>query len=65
MELSREAGVSASHFTRVFRLSFLDPKITKIILHGRQPAGLTAKSLLGHGNLEKNWSRQRGQLGLA
>ena len=64
VELSREAGVSPSYFTRVFRLSFLAPEITKAILHGRQPAGLTAKSLLGESQLERDWSRQRAQLGL-
>jgi AraC-like DNA-binding protein len=65
VELSREAGVSPSYFTRVFRLSFLGPDITKTILQGRQPAGLTAKSLLGQSQLERAWSRQRVQLGLA
>ena len=65
VELSREADVSPSYFTRVFRLSFLAPDITKAILHGRQPAGLTAKSLLGQSELERDWSRQRVQLGLA
>ena len=65
VELSREAGVSPSYFTRVFRLSFLDPEITKTILHGRQPATLTAKSLLGYNQLERDWSRQRVQLVLA
>ena len=64
-EMSREAGVSASYFTRVFRLSFLGPDITKTILNGRQPAELTAKSLLGQRQLERDWSRQRVQLGLA
>jgi len=53
-ELSREAGVSPSYFTRVLRLSFLSPDITKTILHGRQPATLSAKSLLGHNQLERD-----------
>ncbi len=65
VELSGEAGVSPSYFTRVFRLSFLAPDITKIILHGRQPAGLTAKALLGYSQIEREWSKQRVQLGLA
>jgi site-specific DNA recombinase len=65
MELSHEAGVSASYFTRVFRLSFLAPEIAKAILHGRHPAALTAKSLLGQSQLERDWSRQRVQLGFA
>lgn len=57
--------MSASYFTRVFRLSFLAPEIAKAILHDRQPAALTAKSLLGYNQLERDWSRQRVQLGLA
>ena len=65
VELSHEAGVSPSYFTRIFRLSFLAPDITKIILNGRQPAGLIAMSLLGHSQLERDWSMQRVQLGLA
>ena len=64
-ELSREAGVSPSYFTRVFRLSFLAPAITKGILHGRRPGALTAKTLLGHNQLERHWSGQQAQLGLA
>ena len=63
-ELSREAGVSPSYFARVFRLSFLAPEITKTIMHGRHPAALTAKSLLGYNQLERDWSSQRVQLGL-
>ena len=52
-------------FTRVFRLSFLAPAITKTILQGRQPAMLTAKILLLQGKLAREWPRQRAQLGLA
>lgn len=65
VELASEAGVSPSYFTRMFRLSFLAPEITKTILHGRQPAALTAKSLLGHSQLARDWSGQQAQLGLA
>ena len=64
-ELASEVGVSPSYFTRVFRLSFLAPDITKTILHGRQPVVLSAKSLLGHCKLEREWPRQLAQLGLA
>lgn len=64
-ELSREAGVSPSYFTRMFRLSFLGPEITKMILHGCQPTGFSAKSLLDYNQLERDWSRQRVQLNLA
>jgi site-specific DNA recombinase len=64
-DLSNEAQDSPSYFTRVFRLSFLNPKITKMIVHGRHPVGLTAKSLLDYNALEKDWSGQSLQLGLA
>ena len=57
--------MSASYFTRVFRLNFLSPEITKTILHGRQSDSLTAKSLLGYNQLERDWSRLRVQLGFA
>jgi site-specific DNA recombinase len=64
-ELAGEAGVSPSYFTRIFRLSFLAPEISKAILHGRQPITLTAKNLMLQGKLPLAWSKQRAQLGLA
>jgi site-specific DNA recombinase len=64
-DLSKEAHVSPSYFTRVLRLSFLSPEITKSILQGRHPAGLSAKSLLDYNDLEREWSSQSTQLGLA
>ncbi len=62
-ELAVEAGVSASYLTRVFRLSFLAPSITRAILEGRQPAELTAYSLLLAGKPGALWSDQREQFG--
>ena len=46
VELSREAGVSPSYFTRVFRLSFLAPEITKNILppSRQSPCSVTISS---------------------
>ena len=64
-ELANEAGVSPSYFTRIFRLSFLAPEISKTILHGHQPTTLTAKNLMLQGKLALAWSKQRAQLGLA
>jgi site-specific DNA recombinase len=63
-ELARDAGVSPSYFTRVYRLSFLAPHIVKTILQGRQPADLTANKLMLHGKLAPAWSKQRAQLGV-
>ena len=62
-DLAVEAGVSPSYFTRVFRLSFLAPEITTAIVHGRQPAELSAIKLLRAGRLARRWPDQRRQLG--
>ncbi len=61
--LAAKAGVSRSYFTRVLRLSFLDPKITAAILDGRQPPELTANKLMLTGQLERMWPNQLRQLG--
>ena len=44
--LAKQEGVSPSYFTRLVRLSYLAPDITRAILDGRQPHGLTADKLL-------------------
>jgi len=43
-DIAAEAGFSPSYFSRVLRLSFLAPDITKMILQGRQRPELTANS---------------------
>src|SRR5206468_11872438 len=58
-ELAAKVGVSRSYFTRVFRLSFLAPEITKTIVQGRQPPELTANKLILAGKLPSAWSDQR------
>jgi len=62
-ELAAEAGLSPSYFTRVFRLSFLAPEITKAIVQGRQPSELSAIKLMGAGRFASAWLDQRRQLG--
>ena len=70
-DLAVEAGVSPSYFTRVLRLSFLAPEITKAIVQGRQPvlpeAGkqgrFSAINLMGAGQFALRWPDQRRQLG--
>jgi len=63
-ELAAKVGVSRSYFTRIFRLGFLAPEITKTIVQGRQPPELTANKLILAGKLPSAWSDQRRQLGL-
>jgi AraC-like DNA-binding protein len=62
-DLAAEAGVGSSYFTRIFRLGFLAPDITKAILQGRQPENLTAKHLSTKIKISLSWTEQRKQLG--
>ncbi len=64
-QLAQEAGVTGSYFTRVLRLSFLAPTITKTILRNRHPLGLTAKRLANEIRLPLDWASQRALLGIA
>ena len=62
-ELAIQVGVSRSYFSRIFRLSFLAPEITKAIIQGHQPSELSAIKLMGAGRFACIWSVQRRQLG--
>ena len=62
-DLAVEAGVSPSYFTRVFRLSFLAPDITRCIVQGRQPPEFSAIKLVTAGRFASAWSEQYRQLG--
>ena len=67
----RAAWVSLSYFTRVLRLSFLAPEITRAMSQGRQPvlpeAGkqgrFSAIKLMAAGRFACVWSDQCRQLG--
>jgi hypothetical protein len=62
-DLAVVAGVSPSYFTRVLRLSFLAPEITRAIIQGRQPSEFSAIKLMAAGRFACVWSDQRRQLG--
>jgi hypothetical protein len=62
-DLAVEARVSPSYFTRVFRLSFLAPEITKAILQGRHPAEFSAIKLTRAGQFALRWPEQRREFG--
>ncbi len=62
-ELAATAGLSRSYFTRVFRLSFLAPDITKAIVQGRQPLEFSAIKLMRAGQFALRWPDQRRELG--
>ena len=61
--MAEEAGLSSSYFTRMLRLSFLSPDITRDILHGRAPADLTARKLMTDTRAPIDWREQRAQIG--
>jgi site-specific DNA recombinase len=61
-ELAKEAGVTKSYYTRLLRLSFLAPDITRAILRGRQPADLNATKLMTDTRLPLDWQDQRKDL---
>jgi hypothetical protein len=63
-QLAREARVTSSYFTRILRLSFLAPSLTKAILRNRHPVELTAKRLANEIRLPADWNEQRALLGI-
>jgi hypothetical protein len=64
-EMAREMGVTRSYFTRVLRLSFLAPAITRAIVLGRQPATVSASSLSADTRFPILWKDQLTSLGFA
>ncbi len=63
-EVAAREGIGGSYFTRVTRLAWLAPGITKAILDGRQPAGVTAARLLRESRHRPvEWAAQRRTLG--
>jgi site-specific DNA recombinase len=62
-ELARREKLNRSYYSRVVRLTYLAPDITRAILEGRQPPGLTAATLLEHSGLPLAWPEQRKALG--
>ena len=62
-KLAAEAGVGASYFSRILRLSFLAPDIVQTILHDRHPLELNAKRLATESRLPIAWEAQRTLLG--
>jgi site-specific DNA recombinase len=62
-DLARRERLTSSYFTRVLRLTYLAPDITRAILEGRHPQDLTARKLLDHSRLPLTWVEQRRILG--
>jgi hypothetical protein len=56
-------GIDRSYVSRLMPLAFLSPHIVDAIVHGKQPADLTAKKLIQAINLPMEWQAQRQLLG--
>ena len=63
-QLAKEARVTRSYFTRILRLSFLAPEVTKAILRNHHPIEITAKRLANEIRLPVDWEQQRALLGV-
>ena len=63
--LAKRDGVTGSYLTRVLRLVFLSPAITQAILAGRQPVGLSARTLTLDGRFDPKWEEQARRYGCA
>jgi hypothetical protein len=63
--VARHEGLTGSYVTRLLRLSFLSPDITRAILDGRQPPDLTAARLIRASRLPLVWDQQKAVLGFA
>ena len=61
--IAEAEGVSPSYVTRLLRLRYLAPDIVAAIVEGRQPAALTATTLLRDTRLPLAWPAQRARLG--
>lgn len=64
-EIARREGVHVRYVGRLIRLAFLAPEIVESIATGRQPAGLTAESLIRRTRLCADWEGQKRALGFA
>jgi DNA invertase Pin-like site-specific DNA recombinase len=64
-DVAQAAGLTSSYLTRLLRLTYLAPDITRAIIEGRHPRDLTAQKLLTHSRLPLAWQEQRRLLGFA
>lgn len=64
-ELARHEKLNRCYFSRVLRLAYLAPDITRAILDGRQPPGLTVAMLVDCPEFPLAWPEQRKAFGFA
>ncbi|MFQ5911667.1 MAG: hypothetical protein ACE5JS_00610 [Nitrospinota bacterium] len=64
-EVAKRERLEGSYVTRLLRLTFLAPDITKAILEGRQPPDLTTARLMRDTRFSMAWREQPETLGFA
>ncbi|KQN19592.1 hypothetical protein ASE86_12195 [Sphingomonas sp. Leaf33] len=62
---SKPGTTKRSHLVRLARLRFLTPDIVTAIVHGRQPADLTSRTLLRVAEMPLAWADQRTVFGFS
>jgi hypothetical protein len=63
-DIARREKIAPRYVQRLSRLSFVAPRIVEAICQGRQPADLSAETLLNRINLPLEWSAQLNSLGI-
>lgn len=62
-EIAEQEILSVSYVMRHLRLAFLAPDIVERILQGRQPPGISVRSLTNSKQLPADWQEQRRVIG--
>jgi len=63
-DIARREKIAPRYVERLSRLSFVAPRIVEAICRGRQPADLSAETLLNRINLPLEWSAQLNAVGI-
>jgi site-specific DNA recombinase len=63
-DIARREKIAPRYVERLSRLSFVAPRIIEAICQGRQPADLSAETLLNRIDLPLQWSAQLNALGI-
>ena len=63
-EIARRESIAVRYVERLSRLAFVAPRIVEAICQGRQPAELSAETLLNRIDLPLEWSAQLKAIGI-
>ena len=63
-EIARREKIAPRYVERLSRLSFVAPRLVEAICQGRQPANLSAETLLNRIDLPLEWPAQLQAIGI-